>query len=99
MPVSRHRAGRPYQRAKRQMFAMFGDLCHLCGHHGAGEADHLVPIAVDADQPIDPYGMRPAHGSNSPCPTCPPRNGKPRSCNQERGTKPPAAPLRTSQDW
>ncbi|GIH98104.1 hypothetical protein [Planobispora takensis] len=75
------------------MFAMFGDLCHLCGHHGAGEADHLVPVAIDADQPIDPYGMRPAHGSSSPCPVCS------RKCNQERGTGTIIAPLYTSQDW
>jgi 5-methylcytosine-specific restriction endonuclease McrA len=90
---SRHRAGRPYQRARRQMFAIYGTRCHLCGHEGAGEADHLVPISLDPGQPIDPHGMRPAHGANSPCPTC---GGK---CNSSRGAGPITRPLPTSQDW
>lgn len=81
------------------MFVIFGDVCHLCSHAGAGEADHLVPIAIDSDQPIDPYAMRPAHGSSSPCPVCPRRNGRPRCCNQERGAGAITVPLRTSQDW
>ncbi|MEU6085606.1 hypothetical protein ABZ865_02165 [Streptomyces sp. NPDC047085] len=60
MARSRHRSGRPYQRARREMFAIYGTICHLCGHDGAGEADHLVPISVDSDQPLDPHRMRPA---------------------------------------
>lgn len=75
------------------MFAIYGDTCHLCGHYGAGEADHLVPISIDADQPIDPHAMRPAHGANAPCPVCG------RLCNSERGNGPVSMPLRTSQDW
>lgn len=90
---SRHRAGRPWQRARRQMFAIYGTTCHLCGHDGAGEADHLMPISVDPDQPLDPHTMRPAHGANSRCPTCG------RACNTERGNRPITRPLRTSQDW
>lgn len=82
MARSRHRVGRPYRRARVQMFALYGHTCHLCGHAGARTADHLVPVALDADQPIDPRRMRPAHGSGNPCPTCG------RHCNQERGTKP-----------
>lgn len=35
--------------------------------------------------PNDPAYSRAAHGSNSPCYECPPRRGKPRYCNQERG--------------
>lgn len=99
MASNRHRGGRPYRRARGQMFAIYGDRCHLCGHHGAGEADHLIPISIDADQPIDPHAMRPSHGSNAPCPVCPPRNGKPRACNQERGNRAITRPLKTSQDW
>jgi hypothetical protein len=82
-----HRVGRRYRHAKAVMHAMFGDTCHICGHAGAGEADHLIPISLVPDQPLDPEAMRPAHGSNYPCvdPTCMARKGKPRSCNQERG--------------
>jgi hypothetical protein len=99
MPRSRHRAGRPYRRARGQMFAMYGTICWICGHDGAGEADHLVPISIYADQPVDPHAMRPAHGSSAPCPVCPLRNGEPRKCNQERGAGRVVKPLRTSQAW
>jgi hypothetical protein len=95
--VSKHRAGRPYRTARKRMFEIYGDLCHLCGHEGAGEADHLVPIKIDADQPIDPHAMRPAHGANAPCPVCG------RKCNTSRGARPLSAmgPKRviTSRDW
>jgi hypothetical protein len=75
------------------MFAIFGDVCHLCGHGGAREADHLTPLSLDPDQPIDPYAMRPAHGGNGRCPTCQ------RACNAERGNGEITKHLRTSQDW
>ncbi len=75
------------------MFALYGHTCHLCGHGGAGEADHLVPISLDVDQPIDPHAMRPAHGANSPCPTCG------RKCNTERGTKAVQTFYRPVLDW
>lgn len=89
----RHRTGRPYQRARREMFAIYGTICHLCGHDGAGEADHLVPISIDSTQPVDPHGMRPAHGANAPCPTCG------RRCNASRGNRPITKPLKTSEAW
>lgn len=66
------------------MFAIYGDTCHLCGHPGADEADHLVPISVDAGQPVDPHEMRPAHGVHG-CPYCPAPGGRTRKCNQEKG--------------
>lgn len=90
---SKHRAGRPYRRAREQMFATYGDTCHICGHGGAGEADHLDPVSLAPDQPIDPHAMRPAHGANARCPTCG------RACNTERGNKPITYAVRTSQDW
>lgn len=69
------------------MLAKYGDTCHLCGHPGAGEADHLDPTSLNPDQPVDPERMRPAHGSNAPClhPDCVKLKRKPRCCNQERG--------------
>ncbi len=99
MKRSRHRVGRPYRTARRRMFAMYGRTCWICGHEGAGEADHLTPISLDSTQPVDPTGMRPAHGSSAPCPVCPPRDGKPRACNQERGVGEPRERLRTSEEW
>lgn len=97
MPRSRHRVGRPYRRAREQMFKLYGHTCHLCGHGGAHTADHLVPVSVDGDQPIDPHDMRPAHGSGgqrpNPCPTCG------RNCNQERGAKPLASMFRPVLEW
>lgn len=94
--MANHRGGRPYTRAKQRMHEIYGYTCHLCGHPGAGESDHLIPLAVWPDQPLDPELMRPAHGSNYPCPVCG------RRCNQERGTTPlgqVAPPLTTSRSW
>lgn len=92
MPRSRHRTGHRYRQARRQMFADRGTICHLCGHDGATDADHLVPISLDPDQPVDPDLMRPAHGVTG-CPTCH------RRCNQSRGNKMTFPQLNTSEDW
>ncbi len=93
--VSRHRAGRPYRRARAEMFAIYGTVCHLCGHEGAGDADHLSPVSLDPGQPVDPHLMRPAHGATSPCATCG------RKCNSERGARPitSVVTVKTSQRW
>lgn len=89
----RYRSSRKYQEARRQMFAIYGRTCHLCGHGGALEADHLTPLALDPDQPPDPHAMRPAHGVNGRCTTCG------RACNQERSAGPITKLLKTSEDW
>lgn len=93
MAYRHHRSGRPYRRARQQMFAAYGTICHLCGHPGATEADHLVPISIDESQPVDYRGMRPAHGIAG-CPHCPLVDGKRRKCNQARGngTRPTFTP-------
>ncbi|HEX5995973.1 MAG TPA: hypothetical protein VFY84_12595 [Jiangellales bacterium] len=90
---SRHRMGRPWRRAKATMHAVYGYVCIHCGHGGAGEADHLVPLAIDPDQPVDWRAMRPSHGANYPCRVCR------RKCNQERGTKPVGSLFRPAIDW
>ncbi len=95
----RHRNSSRFRRAREQMFMMYGTVCHICGHDGAGEADHLTPLNLDPDQPVDPHAMRPAHGSSAPCPVCVGSTGTPRKCNQERGQGPVSAPLRTSREW
>jgi hypothetical protein len=81
-----HRGGRPFTRAKRQMFATYGTDCHLCGHPDGLEADHLTPLRDWPDQPIDHTLIRPSHGSNYPCQLCPWPTGKGKPCNQVRGT-------------
>lgn len=95
----RHRDSYEYRQARKKMFAIFGYTCHICGHDGAGEADHLEAVALNPGQPISPLRMRPSHGSNYPCPICKGRNGQPRACNQERGVQPMPEPLNTSQEW
>lgn len=79
-------------------------VCAICGHLGAGDVDHIVSLALDPGQELDVAGLRPAHGTASRCPACPPgRNGRSRACNQERGAGtgrdalPP--PLITSREW
>jgi hypothetical protein len=74
------------------MFAIYGRICHLCGHDGATDADHLVAISIDSTQPVDPYLMRPAHGVRG-CPTCG------RKCNQQRGNKVLTGFYRPVLDW
>jgi len=75
------------------MLAAQGDVCWLCGHPGGFEADHIVPISLAPDQPIDPDLLRPSHGSNYPCPTCG------RRCNQERSNKVNFIAFRPSITW
>lgn len=84
--------GRPYQRARRIMFAIYGTTCHLCGHPGATDADLLTPYATNPHQRIDPRAYRPAHGVGG-CPTCG------RKCNQERGAKPLDQTWSPHIDW
>lgn len=84
MRHNKHRSGRPYKRARKIMFATYGHTCHICGHPGATDADHLTAVSVDPDQPVDYTLMRPAHGVSG-CPYCPLINGKRRKCNQSKG--------------
>lgn len=77
----RHRGGRPYTRWKKAVRDMWGTTCHICGHGGAYTADHLTPLAIWPDQPLDPKLARPAHGTGNECPECGER------CNQKRGVK------------
>ena len=99
VPRSKHRTGRPFRTAKAKMHAVFGYVCHLCGHEGAGEADHLGPLAFDPDQPVDWEAMRPSHGSNYPCPVCPWPGAPGKPCNQVRGTKPVDQVFTPKQEW
>jgi hypothetical protein len=99
MAPNRHRGGRPFRRAKAQMHALYGYVCVHCGHGGAGEADHVVPLSIDPNQPVDPTLMRPSHGSNYPCPVCPGLGPKGRACNQERGVRDMGAMFKPHWAW
>ena len=71
------------------MFAMYGDICHLCHHHGARQADLVIPASYNPEQILQPGSMLPAHGAgrrsdgtDNPCPVCGLR------CNTVRGNRP-----------
>lgn len=53
-------------------------LCWLCGHDGADQADHYLPVSQGGTSALS--NLRPAHGT-APCQVCG------RRCNQERGTR------------
>lgn len=79
--------GRPWRRVRAQVFAEWGDICHLCGHDGAGEVDHILARAYGGAR-LDPANCRPAHGTRSRCYLCPPGTGK--ACNQAKGARVPS---------
>lgn len=87
-PENVGRRGARWLTAKRAAFALWGTDCWICGHVNAFEADHVVRLA-DGGDPYNPENIRPAHGSNAPCPVCiSPSTGRARCCNQERNRRP-----------
>jgi 5-methylcytosine-specific restriction endonuclease McrA len=105
----RGRHGRPARRVAAQTLAVKGRICGICGHPGASDSDHIVPLDQGGD-PLALWNRQPAHGKE-PCYQCPPyANGKPRRCNQSKGNtvtsgrgqrKPGSAQrrLNTSEAW
>lgn len=86
-PANIGRRGRRWNDAKRACFELYGDQCWVCGHYGAREVDHVIPVS-QGGAPYDIQNLRPAHGSNSPCMLCKSRRGtRGRSCNQERNKR------------
>jgi len=95
-PANVGRRGSRWRAAKAAALRMWGTDCWLCGHPGGYEGDHVVRLA-DGGDPYDPSNIRPAHGSNYPCPVCVTAAGKARCCNQERNRRAPVSertPLR-----
>lgn len=74
------RRGPQYVAWRKQMHAMWGYRCHLCGHANAHTADHLIPLSKWSNQPYDPHLARPAHGIEG-CPDCGIK------CNSSRGNR------------
>lgn len=95
MAASSGRKGRPWRRLCAQILAI-STVCHLCGHEGAGDIDHVIDKATwkamggDLE---DPANLRPAHGAFSRCPTCG------RCCNQAKGNRPHVVTAPGSRDW
>jgi len=74
--------GRRWMAMRQLVAATYGDQCHLCGHGGAEQVDHLVPVSIRPDLAWHLPNLRPAHGvPGNKCPTC----GL--ACNQRRGAK------------
>jgi hypothetical protein len=71
-------AGRRWQAFRQVVFSVYGDTCHLCGHPGARQADHLIPVSQRPDLAWELANIRPAHGTKNRCPRCG------RCCNQAR---------------
>lgn len=85
-----HHESMPTQdRAARKAIAT--GTCHLCGHDGADQADHILPLSLypELDGVLSNYA--PAHGVKG-CPTC----GE--KCNQVKGNGTVTRP-RASRSW
>lgn len=67
----------------------YGGVCHICGHGGARQVDHLEPVTEKPELMWVLSNCRPAHGVNrgksNPCPQCSAAAGRKIHCNQLRG--------------
>lgn len=77
----RHPSGREWKRIVQNVVSYYGGICHLCGHPGALQADHIEQYAEGGNDSL--ANLRPAHGSantqKNPCPVCK------LNCNNIRG--------------
>jgi 5-methylcytosine-specific restriction protein A len=76
-----HRRPEPgnWQTLRRQVLAAHNGVCHVCGHEGADQCDHLLNVARGGTHDVD--NLAPIHGTPSganPCPTCG------RHCHQDK---------------
>lgn len=70
--------GRRWQAFRQVVFATYGRTCHLCGHYGANQVDHVISVLEAPHLAWSLGNCRPAHGTRNRCPEC----GK--CCNQAR---------------
>lgn len=83
--------GHRYRTAREAVLA-HDSVCHLCGHEGADQADHVRSRSAHPDiDDADASNLAPAHGVNG-CPTC----GE--KCNQIKGAGTLTKPVR-SRSW
>ena len=65
---------------KPLVFATYGDVCHICGHGGARQVDHLESVTEHPELIFALSNVRPAHGApGNRCLVCQ------QNCNQLRG--------------
>jgi hypothetical protein len=76
--------GARWRRLVSYVIARDYGVCHICGHAGATEADHLEPVTENSERALDASNLKAAHGMK-PCPVCSQAAGKPVRCNQIRG--------------
>lgn len=78
-------AGYRWEVFARSVIDYYGGLC-WCGHGGARQVDHVIPVAERPDLAFDMSNCRPAHGApGNPCPQCSAACGRKIHCNQLRG--------------
>lgn len=78
--------GTRWERFARYAVGYYGGTCHICGHGGARQADHLESVADRPDLAWSLPNIRPAHGApGNPCPSCTAECGRKVHCNQLRG--------------
>lgn len=88
----------------RQVLAE-SDVCVICGHPGANEGGHIIPVRERPDLALDRDNVAPEHGAarydrakrrwrRYCCPTCG------RTCNQSKGARVEQASGQLgSRDW
>lgn len=64
--TSRHTLPGDWKTRKARCLAEHERRCHVCGHDGADEVDHVVNVARGGSH--EPENLRPIHGHV--CPTC-----------------------------
>jgi hypothetical protein len=61
--MTKRTTGRKLSELRQRVFAMYGDICWLCGGDGADTIDHIVKLMHGGDDDLD--NLRPAHGKRS----------------------------------
>lgn len=88
-PVGRAGASRDAVRHRawaRAVLRTYGEVCWLCGHGGARQADHVQAATERPELEYAVSNGRPAHGApGNPCPVCSQAAGRGVYCNQLRG--------------
>jgi hypothetical protein len=68
----RHPSGPVWKRKVASAVSAYKGICHLCGHPGALQGDHVIQYAEGGSDDIS--NIRPAHGTagkqRNPCPVC-----------------------------
>jgi len=95
-----HPRGHRWEAFARAVISHYGGLCHICGHGGARQPDHVISIADRPDLAWKLENCRPAHGApGNPCPVCTAECGRRVFCNQLRGAMSVGRAQRIIAEW